>query len=72
MAGFVTDIEKATIGNEFFRKVLFPGDDPLAEVVFVHTPSLIETKLLHDPSVKTKVPDEETDPLEDDDSPDRP
>lgn len=54
-----------------FRKVVFPGADPMAGVVFTRKPTLIETKLSHDPTVTTETVDEdETAPPEDDeDSP---
>ena len=44
-----------------FLRVRFPGADPLANAVFARTPTLMETKLPHDPVVRPDVKvDEET------------
>jgi len=47
--------EASFSGECEFRKVLFPGDDPFAGVVFAKTPKLIDTMLLHEPVAKTGV-----------------
>ena len=42
-----------------FRRVRFPGEDPMAQATYVRMPTLIETKLPHLPTVKSEEHDEE-------------
>ena len=56
-------------GDCEFRKVLFPGEDPLAGVVFARKPTLVDTKLLHEPTAAPDAAAADSEEPEDDDEP---
>jgi hypothetical protein len=57
-------------GDCEFRRVRFPGEDPMAGALFARAPTLIETNLPREPTVQSdKVDNHETDQPDDDENP---